>query len=633
MDHRREIDGLRAVAVLPVMLFHAGIELFGGGFVGVDVFFVISGYLITSIILAEKQAGTFSLVGFYERRARRILPALFVVMSACFAFAWHWLLMPGDMKEFSQSVIAVSVFSSNVFFSWMAGGYFDTGSTLKPLLHTWSLAVEEQYYLLFPLIILLVWRRGMRWVVGSLVVAMVGSLAAARWGASHMPVAAFYLLPTRAWELLIGAFIACHFFCRPDSQHGRTLSQVGSLVGLLLVVFALVAFSRSVSIPISLRMLTATAGTALLIVFASPQTLVGTLLGSRPLVGIGLVSYSAYLWHQPLFAFTRLRSLDTTGSPLVYLLLCGLALVLAYFTWRYVERPFRDRRRISTRTVFIAGLAMAAILISLGLLGDRSGGFPDRLSAEQKDVAAYREKHDYGPIYRIGECFLDGGQTYKNFSLACKKLVKGHRSLLIWGDSHAAALAVGLRATVPNVIQYAAGACPPIVDKSFSRVPNCKDANDFVIGEVGQIKPDIVLLHADWLNSGDPESNLNVMVTVDRILRVSPSSRIFIVGSVPQWSPTLPLLLLRKGMALNKPLYMPIPQFSDLKAFDDRLRTAATARGVTFLSALDALCDNEMCLAVLESNGTYEPTAWDSAHLTESGSLLLARKLMAQVGG
>jgi len=201
MTYRREIDGLRAFAVIPVILFHAGFQTFSGGFVGVDVFFVISGYLITSLILEEKQAGTFTLVGFYERRVRRILPALFLVMFACLPFVWLWL-PPLEMGSFSQSLVAVSGFASNVLF-YLKSDYFETAAALKPLLHTWSLAVEEQYYLLFPIFLLLIWRLGKHWIVAVLAVVAIVSLALAQWGSLNHQAFTFFLLPTRGWELLV----------------------------------------------------------------------------------------------------------------------------------------------------------------------------------------------------------------------------------------------------------------------------------------------------------------------------------------------------------------------------------------------------------------------------------------------
>jgi peptidoglycan/LPS O-acetylase OafA/YrhL len=204
MHYRREIDGLRTLAVLPVILFHAGFSFFSGGFTGVDIFFVISGFLITSIILEELSVGTFSIVNFYERRARRILPALFLMMAACLPFAWTWL-QAGDSKEFSQSLIGVSSFSSNFLF-WHLSGYFDTSAELKPLLHTWSLAVEEQYYVLFPVFLSLIWRWGRSVAFGSLCLLALLSLAAAQWGSVHMPSASFFLLPT------LGSYSSAHWW-------------------------------------------------------------------------------------------------------------------------------------------------------------------------------------------------------------------------------------------------------------------------------------------------------------------------------------------------------------------------------------------------------------------------------------
>jgi len=300
MDYRREIDGLRALAVLPVILFHAGFETFSGGFVGVDVFFVISGYLITTIILAELEQGNFSIVNFYERRARRILPALFSVMLVCIPFAWFWLL-PSNMKDFSQSLVAVSVFASNILF-WRESGYFDTAAELKPLLHTWSLSVEEQYYVLFPLFLMIFWKLGKRWILVTLGLVFVASLAVAQWAAYAKPAAAFYLLPPRGWELLIGAFAAFYLSQANRKDFGKGLSEFGGWLGVALILYAVFAYSKATPFP-GFYALVPTLGTVLIILFATKQTAVGKLLGNKAFVGVGLISYSAYLWHQPLFAF------------------------------------------------------------------------------------------------------------------------------------------------------------------------------------------------------------------------------------------------------------------------------------------------------------------------------------------
>ena len=239
MKYRAEIDGLRALAVLPVILFHAGFEAFSGGFVGVDVFFVISGYLIATIIISEMAEGEFSLVNFYERRARRILPAMFFVIIVCIPFAWFWLT-PSYLKDFGQSLMAVSTFSSNILF-WRESGYFDTAAELKPLLHTWSLAVEEQYYVLFPIFLILTWRLGVKWILILLMIVFLMSLSLAQWGAYNNPFAAFFLLPTRGWELLIGVFIAFYlkYFTHLKSQ---PVNQFLSLLGFCMITYSIIAF-------------------------------------------------------------------------------------------------------------------------------------------------------------------------------------------------------------------------------------------------------------------------------------------------------------------------------------------------------------------------------------------------------
>ncbi|WP_299791519.1 acyltransferase family protein [uncultured Shewanella sp.] len=374
MVYRPEIDGLRALAVVPVILFHAGIHSFSGGFVGVDVFFVISGYLITCIILTELEEGKFSIVNFYERRARRILPVLFFVMLACFPFAWLYL-MPVDMKDFIQSLLAVSTFSSNILF-WLESDYFDTAAELKPLLHTWSLAVEEQYYIFFPLFLMFSWHLGKRWILMALAVVFLLSLALAQWGAYHSPTAAFYLLPTRGWELLIGVFAA--FFLNrkvPIVTHSR-LNEFLSLSGLGLICFATFYFDETAPFP-GVYALVPTIGTVLIIMFAQKGTLVNRILSLKLFVGIGLISYSAYLWHQPIFAFVKYRSFTEPSAQLM-LGLCLVILVLAYLSWRFVEKPFRDKKVYNRQFIFTSSTVMTLAFISTAGVLNMNDGFKSR---------------------------------------------------------------------------------------------------------------------------------------------------------------------------------------------------------------------------------------------------------------
>lgn len=470
MHYRREIDGLRAVAVIPVILFHAGFRVFSGGFVGVDVFFVISGYLIASLIVADQDAGVFTLLEFYERRARRILPALFAVMFACLPFAWLWLFPP-DLQRFSQSLIAVSGFASNMWF-WHSGGYFDTANELKPLLHTWSLAVEEQYYLLFPLFLIVTRRLGKRWVVFLLVVAALVSFALTQsafnreqdWLVYHRVPGArsaialwdaiapktytwnqddpllpsrFYLLHARAWELLSGALLAFYIPKQNTGVRHAVASQVGSATGLLLIAYAVLSFDKTTApgvhalIPIS--------GACLIIASATPRTLVGRLLGSRLFVGVGLISYSAYLWHQPLFAFARHRSLEEPGARL-FGALSAATLVLAYLTWKYVETPFRERHRVSRTQVFAYGASCSVLFAAIGSIGYFSGGFPSRLPDALADVL--RGRANTNP--RQSSCDAAAAAQVRNPANACVFGSDSNVVGVVVGDSHADALAYSL---------------------------------------------------------------------------------------------------------------------------------------------------------------------------------------------
>lgn len=371
MHYRAEIDGLRALAVIPVIFFHAGFQMFSGGFVGVDVFFVISGYLITSIIIAELDEGRFSLVTFYERRARRILPALFFVILLCIPFAWAWF-MPMDLQDFAQSIVAVSTFSSNILF-WLESDYFDTAAELKPLLHTWSLAVEEQYYILFPLFLMWTWHLGLRWVLALLTVVFVISLTMAEWGAYHAPNAAFYLLPTRGWELVIGVFAAFFFHRYKTMNVNQHIKNILSLIGVILVFYAIFAFDETVPFP-SLYTLIPTIGTLLIILFAQQGTLVHTFLSRKLFVGIGLISYSAYLWHQPLFAFAKYRRFT---EPSIGLMsgLCAVTMILAYLSWRYVEMPFRNKQVFKQKAIFTSAIVMSCSFVVVGIFFSVDGRF------------------------------------------------------------------------------------------------------------------------------------------------------------------------------------------------------------------------------------------------------------------
>ncbi|HKY03170.1 MAG TPA: acyltransferase family protein [Burkholderiales bacterium] len=475
ISYRREIDGLRAVAVLLVILFHAGFSAFPGGFVGVDVFFVISGYLITSIILAEKKAGTFSLLGFYERRARRILPALFFVMAICIPFAWLWLL-PSAMKDFSQSLAAVAVFGSNVLF-YSESGYFAPAAELKPLLHTWSLGVEEQYYVLFPLFIMLTWRLGRRSILAFLGIAALLSLVATQWAAYHQPDAAFYLLPTRGWELAIGAFIAFRSGRARTLEFSAATREALSAAGILLIAYAAMGFDDKTPFP-SLYALVPTIGAGLLIVFATPSTVVGRLLSARLLVGIGLISYSAYLWHQPLFAFANQRS--TSSLHLWQMIALSIAaLPLGYLTWQFVEKPFRSKSIVGRKTIFHFACLGSLFFVGFGAFGHVSNGFESyyvsqRLNADE--AQAYRLLIEHTRKTTKGGGFDDEDCRFRSTRIDDKVVKRFDRcaekygkALVVIGDSHAINLynIIAKTEIAPFILGVSQGGCRPHDDYAY----------------------------------------------------------------------------------------------------------------------------------------------------------------------
>ena len=422
MNYRREVDGLRAVAVSSVVLFHAGIPGFESGYVGVDIFFVISGFLITSLLLEDLATGSFSLWTFYERRVRRILPALFFV-TATSALAGCLILLPADLEAFSRSVIATVTFWSNFLF-WSESGYFDTSTALKPLLHTWSLAVEEQYYILFPPLLAVLWvslRRGLAPILLLMLLASIG-LSMLGPGVFSESEARFYLLPTRAWQILAGAMVAVAMYRR-----ARFTGHVSSLLaglGLALIGWAMFSGRDEAAFP-GREAYLATLGAVLVVAFEQPGSWTCWLLGNRLAVGLGLISYSAYLWHQPLFAFSRYLLVDEPAR-VVMVGLVVLSVVLAYPTYRFVERPFRDRERFTGTRVYKLMAAVGVALLGLGAAGLATNGAEFRF--DQSQLQVFRQFENPGAYVRTRFNALLGAL----FDPADQR-----RRLLIVGDSHA----------------------------------------------------------------------------------------------------------------------------------------------------------------------------------------------------
>lgn len=361
--------------MLPVILFHAGFELFSGGFVGVDIFFVISGYLITTIIINELEQGKLSIIKFYERRARRILPALFVVMFATL-LAGYFLLMPDEYKNLGQSFVATSFFSNNILLG-LTSGYWDLASEFKPLLHTWSLGIEEQYYVIVPILLLMVWKSGNNSIIYLLWSIFITSFLFAVWFVNISPDWAFYILPTRAWELCIGALTAVYLAKYSDAIHELKYANILSLFGIVSIIASIFIFDNTILSP-GASLLIPVGGAVLIIGFCRPRSISYKLLANKFAVSVGLLSYSLYLWHQPVFAFLRAYSIERpTFSD--FMMLLPLVFLLSYLTWRFVESPFRNKGLISQRFIFAFSITGSILFTTGGFYLNKSYGMASRV--------------------------------------------------------------------------------------------------------------------------------------------------------------------------------------------------------------------------------------------------------------
>lgn len=495
MQYRKDIDGLRALAVLSVVLFHAGVEPFGGGFTGVDVFFVISGYLITSLIVGEIRHDQFSIIRFYERRVRRIFPALFAVLIVASVAGWR-LLMPQQFDGFAKSVFATALFVSNILF-WQESGYFAAPALEKPLLHTWSLAVEEQFYIAFPLFLIVVhrWLKG-RWVTWLVPLALA-SFALSVWGVAYKPIATFYLAPTRAWELLLGSLLAVQAI---PQMRSRLWREFGGVLGVGIIAWGIFTLTVQSAFP-GANALWPAGGAALIIYSGSNgETIVSKVLGSAPLVFVGLISYSLYLWHWPLLVFaqqaqvTALSSWQTTA-------LIALSFVMATLSWRFIELPFRRRDGVfRQKPLFATGAFAVCCLVAFGLFGHFSKGWPDRIPARVSRIAAFANSQNP----RAMEICLGRSQSRRiSPKQACVFGANVSPAYALWGDSHAAALVTMIgqiaRRHGQSVKFFGEAGCPPIWGIGRVLYKDCFLHNEKVFNYILDHRQlGVVILAARW---------------------------------------------------------------------------------------------------------------------------------------
>jgi peptidoglycan/LPS O-acetylase OafA/YrhL len=612
LRYRPDIDGLRAAAVVPVVLYHLGFKIAPGGYVGVDIFFVISGYLITQMISAELATGTYSVANFYVRRARRIFPASFFMCATLVVFA-VFNYLPSEVKAFQHSLTASILFVSNIYFL-CTENYFAPVAAPPPLLHMWSLAVEEQFYIFFPIILSILRRYLAKREVMILVGLAVASLVTSTWLVWVNPSAAFYLLPSRAWELLIGSLLAIGVL---PALRIPAVSECLAVIGMVLIAASVALYSSSTPFP-GLMALSPCIGAALVIYSGAHYSpTVSRLLAFRPIRFIGLISYSLYLWHWPLIVIARFYIGPLNGIQNLGILIASF--VAAVLSWQFVEKPFRRKPFLAsaTKTLTSAAAAMIALIVlgaAIYPLSIKRWNIPDGVQR----ILALLDYDATAPM-RVGSCFLTTG--YNDFSLfdksTCLHLSVEKRNVLLIGDSHAADLWAGLAqvSTDANVLQATASGCKPLLNSKGEH--RCTTLMKFVLGEfLPRHHIDTIVLSGRW-QTGDLE---NVLLTAQALKAFA--DRVIVFGPTVEYRHPLPRIV-AMGMIRNDPSIVERDRLGEIRRMDelyaDRLRHA----NIEYFSVYQAICPHEQCQLTGDDGTLLE---FDYGHFTLSGSIYVAER-------
>jgi peptidoglycan/LPS O-acetylase OafA/YrhL len=619
LSYRPDIDGLRAVAVSAVLLFHARLGV-PGGFVGVDIFFVLSGFLITSIILKDAaSASGFSIVGFWERRIRRILPALFVLILATIAAGW-FVLLPSDFADFGKSVFAQAFFAGN-FYYWYSAGYFDTPALYKPLLHTWSLAVEEQYYLFFPILFLPWWKLKIGVVRGIIIVGGLVSLALSIVQTHAVPDAAFYLLPSRAWELFLGAFLAVTPY-KPSVP--RAVSEAASWTGVTAIAIAYGCYSDATPFP-GLAAVLPCAGAAAIIWandLGDRTSSVARLLALRPVVFVGQISYSLYLWHWPILVYAIYWKEYGILSWYIRAALLVLSFVMATLSWAFVETPFRTRKLLARRRgIFAFGLLAPIICASFGAVLVLTHGVPSRFPAA---VVAFDSDRDSGKLPFADRSHADILQVVASGNLPRVGAVEQPVRCLLWGDSHANAIVpalaelAGKSSSVELAVYSATG---PILNyqspgKNSMNVDSI-EWSQAIVDQVRKQKISNVLLAAHWGIYDDIADKLKATV----LALQNAGAKVWIMKDVPYQPDEVPKALARatlQGKSLD--IGVSKDEYEKVSQTENEMLAPAAASGATILDpAPYFFTGRKRCMVSTEGSSLYV----DHEHLSRRGALLI----------
>jgi peptidoglycan/LPS O-acetylase OafA/YrhL len=633
-SYRPDVDGVRAIAVIAVVAFHAFPGSLPGGFVGVDIFFVISGYLITGILIRSIAENSFSISAFYIRRIRRIFPALSILLIAVLALGWTRML-PLDYAQLGKHILGGAFFSSNLLL-WSEAGYFDADAADKPLLHLWSLGVEEQFYIVWPILLWFLSRRN-RNILATLALIAAASFLLSVTLTAVAPIAAFYSPFTRTWELAAGGLIACQEFNKPpfsgfrplySNVHARTCL---SAVGVLLMIASFFLISEDKAFP-GWWALLPVAGACFVILARGENPINRYFLGWRPLIWIGLISYPLYLWHWPLLSIAKLTAAGSL-SVSTRLAIVALSFLLAVATFQFVERPIRHSRISWKRTgALLATMAATAGVGSVIFLMD---GVQSRFPLT---LQALIRQYDYKTDAKFGTCWIVLKDPFRKYAKDCFPLQKGARPrIFLWGDSHAARLYPGLQNTYSrefDVTFMARSSCWPILHGAFG---NCIISNQSILRAVEVTKPDVVVLFAHWSRYIEPPSKRTdeeLFDAVDETIgRLSDAGvrRIVLLGPAPYWDDLLPRILTARLEEPPGGAQIPSRLDQHLQPFafelDRHMKEKFVAdERVEYISMIDSFCNTAGCLA-LAPGSDGELTTWDYGHLTTAAASYAARTL------
>jgi peptidoglycan/LPS O-acetylase OafA/YrhL len=623
-SYRPDIDGLRAIAVLFVVMHHAFPQILPSGFIGVDLFFVISGFLISTIIFQHLENGTFSFSDFYVRRIKRIFPALILVLLTCLVYGWFSLL-PADYKQLGKHSLAGAAFVSNFAF-WNESGYFDGDSKLKPLLHLWSLGIEEQYYIFWPLIAWLAWKKKvnlLKLCIVLLVVSFIANLVIVR----SNTVSAFYSPASRFWELLIGSVLACvklNQAITKEKQHSNLLAWLG----LSLLIIGLVFIHPERRFPGFWALFPTLS--AYLIMSAGPNAWLNrVVLSNRVLVWVGLISFPLYLWHWPLLVFAK-QSATQQPSVQSLLLIIAISMVLAWLTYRLIERPIRFGKLGGGRKA----LFLSLLMITIGYLGFniyKREGLGFRIPPALQKIATFSNDYYNNSNY---ECLIQNSdKDIQNPRPCFENIGNKSKSILLWGDSYAWAIYAGInKVALPhaNVYLMAKTGCPPLLEVERTAVNHCKPQNARVIEAIKTEKYDQVVLIArwdHWTYQSDKYMH-SISATVDYLKNIG-VRQIYIMGPPPEWHPGLQDVLVSHALR-DKLTHRLAHRLSEgvtvSSALDLQLSQLAQEKGISYISLLNILCDKSGCLTRV-GDEPEDLIGYDDGHLSRKGGEYVAKQL------